>query len=479
VSTRLRSRLVWKQKTAAPVTPAAKGQRSLTKAARDADTATEQPDFDMPVTPHERAVMLLHIGSEIEHALMVQYLYAAYSLNENQATEERSKLVRQWRSVVAEIAREEMGHLATVQNILTLIGGPLCFDRDDFPLVDDDLWPFPFELEQLTRDSVGKYVLAEAPSDEVLTKLGLLKEIEQIKRRLKCDQKLRVNRVGKIYGDILKLFTEGPMVQGPIVGKAPKPYPFVAAADIQADSLPYQVSPGAWGLGYKQILIDTAHDRKTALAALQRVSVQGEGPIEPTDAKLRDKVTSSHFYRFLEIYRQFPEQSDWSPARPVAANPTTNQYIEDPDRRIQGEAEKWAFLANLRYRMLLLYLEHSFCIETPTTHPTHSPRAALVSWTFGEMYNIRSLSEILMSLPLQPSSDKLAGPPFEMPYTLSLPSRDVNRWRTHRDLLLAAIELIDDMLVPGATHGTHGRYLTALRAADRTSLDQINVLIGA
>lgn len=207
--------------------------------------------------------------------------------------------------------------------------------------------------------------------------------------------------------------------------------------------------------------------------------MQGEGPIEPTDAKLRDEVTSSHFYRFLEIYRQFPEQSDWSPAHPVAANPTTNQYVDDPDRRIQGEAEKWAFLANLRYRMLLLYLEHSFYIETPTTHPTHSPQAALVSWTFGEMYNIRSLSEILMSLPLQPSSDKLAGPPFEMPYTLSLPSRDVNRWRTHRDLLLAAIELIDDMLVPGATHGTHGRYLTALRAADRTSLDQINVLIGA
>jgi hypothetical protein len=445
-------------------------------AARAADASTERPDFDTPVAPHERAVMLLHVGSEIEHALMVQYLYAAYSLNEDQATDDHGKLVRQWRSVVAEIAREEMGHLATVQNILTLIGGPLCFERDDYPIVDANLWPFPYELEPLTRDSLAKYVLAEAPSDEVLTRLGLLKEIEQIRRRLHCDQDVRVNRVGKIYGDILKLFTEGPMVQGPIVGAAPEPYPFVPAADIQADSLPYQVSPGAWGLGYQQILIDTAHDRKSALAALTRVSVQGEGPIEPTDANLRDEVTSSHFYRFLEVYRRFPEQSDWSPARRVAVNPTTNQDVKDPDRRIRGAAEPWALLANLRYRMLLLYLEHSFYIETPTTHPTRSPRGALVSWTFGEMYNIRSLSEILMRLPLRPGSDTLAGPPFEMPYTLSLPSRGVNRWRAHRDLLLASIELIDRML---RDPGDHGRYLTALRAADRTALDQIEVLIGA
>lgn len=420
--------------------------------------------------------MLLHVGSEIEHALMVQYLYAAYSLNEEQASEARRALVRRWKSVIAEIAREEMGHLATVQNILTLIGGPLNFEREDYPLIDANLWPFPLQLEPLTKDSLAKYVLAEMPSEEVLVKLGLAREIQQIKHRLHCEEDLRVNRVGKIYGDILRLFTEGPMVQGPIVVGAPKPYPFVPTVDIQADSLPYQVSPGAWGLGYKQILIETASDRASALAALTSVSVQGEGPITASDEDLHKEVQGSHFQRFLDIYREFPEASDWAPARPIATNPSTNPSVHDDSRRIEGEATRWANLANLRYRMLLLYLKHSFQIEAPTAHPTRSPRAALVSWTFGEMYNLRSLSEILMSLPLRPGSTTLAGPPFEMPYSLSLPARSTNRWRAHRDLLVASIELIGEMLVPGQRHE---RYLTALRSADKTALDQIEVLIGA
>ncbi len=407
---------------------------------------------------------------------MVQYLYAAYSLNENQAEDEHRTLVKKWKSVIAEVAREEMGHLATVQNILTLIGGPLCLDREDYPIIDPNLWPFPFELEPLTKDSLAKYVLAEMPSDEVLAKLKLTDEIDQIKRRLNCDHGVLVNRVGLIYGEILKLFTEGPMIQGPIVLGATAPYPFVPAADIQADSLSYQVNPSAWGLGYKQIFIDTAFDRRTALDALTKLSVQGEGPILADDDSIHKEFEGSHFRRFLDIYREFPEQDRWSPARHVATNPTTNQYVSDSARRIKGEAAPWAALANLRYWMLLLYLKHSFYIETPAMHPTRSPRGALVSWAFGEMYNLRTLSEILMNLPLSPGSKTMAGPPFEMPYSLSLPSRSTNRWRAHRDLLIASTELIDEVLVPGHTHE---RYLRALRAADRTAQDQIEVLIGA
>jgi hypothetical protein len=440
----------------------------------------ERPCFDTPVSPHESAVMLLHIGSEIEHALMVQYLYAAYSLNEDQVENAQRDQVRRWKSLIAEIAREEMGHLATVQNILTLIGGPLCFEREDYPLVDPQLWPFPLQLEPLTKTSLGKYVLAEMPSDEVLARLNLTEEIDEIKRRVHCEADVRVNRVGKLYGDILELFKEGPMIQGPFVPGAVEPHPFVATTDIQADSLPYQVSPGAWGLGQKQILIETAFDRNGATKALSLVSIQGEGPISASDDALREEVRGSHFKRFLKIYREFPDEgAGWTPARHVVTNPSTNRDAEAP-RRICGEAEPWAALCNLRYRMLLLYLKHSFYIETPAAHPNHSPRAALVSWAFGEMYNLRSLSEILMSLPLRPGSDTLAGPPFEMPYTLSLPTRSTNRWRAHRDLLTASVVLIDEMLAE-KRHGEppHLRYLKALRTADTTALDQINVLIGA
>ena len=36
------------------------------------------------MTWKDHLVMLLHIGAEIEHSLMVQYLYAAYSLGGEQ-----------------------------------------------------------------------------------------------------------------------------------------------------------------------------------------------------------------------------------------------------------------------------------------------------------------------------------------------------------------------------------------------------------
>ena len=428
------------------------------------------------MAPRERAISLLHLGSEVEHALMVEYLYAAYSLNECQETEHRRSLVKRWRAMILEIAREEMGHLASVQNMLTLIGGPLCFEREDYPIIDPNLWPFPFELEPLTKDSLAKYVLTEAPSDEVLAKLHLTDEIDQIKRRLKRDEALTVNRVGALYGDILELFTAGPMIQGPIV-RGVDVHPFVATVDIQADSLPFQVDPSAWGLGYKEILIEVASDRTSAWDALSKVSIQGEGPLTADDKHLPAEFDKSHFGRFLAIYREFPEQSDWSPARRVATNPSTDPHVSNKlHRLIVGQAAPWAALANLRYRMLLLYLQHSFYVEAPSLHPTRSPRGALVSWIFGEMYNIRSLSEILMGMPLRPDSSLMAGPPFEQPYTLELPPRSANRWRAHRDLLMASIELIDKMLTPGQAQE---RYLRALRSADKTALDQIEVLIGA
>jgi hypothetical protein len=39
-------------------------------------------------TPIEFATLLLRAGAEIEHSLLVQYLYAAYSINEQQDSRE-------------------------------------------------------------------------------------------------------------------------------------------------------------------------------------------------------------------------------------------------------------------------------------------------------------------------------------------------------------------------------------------------------
>src|SRR6476619_1929144 len=125
--------------------------------------APEIPVHDTPLAPRDEAVFLLHTGAEIEHALLVQYLYAAYSLKSPEdVPQEYGAKVKAWRRTLLDIAREEMGHLITVQNLLRLIGGPLNFEREDYPF-RSQLYPFHFRLEPLSRASLAKYILAEMP----------------------------------------------------------------------------------------------------------------------------------------------------------------------------------------------------------------------------------------------------------------------------------------------------------------------------
>ena len=77
---------------AAVTAPAAKGAAVVA-----ALPATVRP-FDLPpeFTWHDYTVFLLHVAAEIEHALMVQYLYAAWSLGGPQVPdrEEDRRMVR-------------------------------------------------------------------------------------------------------------------------------------------------------------------------------------------------------------------------------------------------------------------------------------------------------------------------------------------------------------------------------------------------
>src|SRR5579864_5259504 len=78
----------------------------------------KRPDM----TWRDHLLMLLSFGATVEHCLMVQYLYAAYSLRTDIADKRRRKLVESWRAGILAVAKEEMGHLLTVQNLRRLLG---------------------------------------------------------------------------------------------------------------------------------------------------------------------------------------------------------------------------------------------------------------------------------------------------------------------------------------------------------------------
>jgi ferritin-like protein len=430
--------------------------------------SVEALHLDIAFPARERAIYLLHIGAQVEHALMAQYFYAACSLGGPHLTDQsQQRTAKQWRDVIVKIAREEMGHLATVENLLTLVGGPLMFEREDYP-IPKDLYPFDFELEPLGKKSLGKYVLAEMPAESVVASLGLTKEIEAIRLYVGGDAQkdsLRVHRVGLIYEAVQALF------QGATITQEPPENPdiFVESQDISSDSRLFQARPEEWGLGYSEMLVETAVDRASAKSAIQAIATQGEG------STIAD-LPSSHFGRFLEIYRNFPIEDDWRPARNASRNPTTDPDAPE-DRRITNvESQLWAKLLNIRYRMLLMFLKHSFYIEAPTEKSENSPRGLLISWSFGEMYNLRSIADILMSLPMREGEkEPFAGPPFEMPYTLSLSTRESGRWRQHRDLILASQEYVNRLK---KRKSAHELYLLGMEQANGEALTQITALLG-
>lgn len=116
------------------------------------------PEF----TWRDYTIFLLTVAAQIEHSLMVQYLYSGYSLGGSQVPEARRTQVSAWRQIILGIAKEEMGHLVTVQNVLRFMGAPLALDREDYPW-DCGLAPYPFTLERTTRSSLAKYVVVESP----------------------------------------------------------------------------------------------------------------------------------------------------------------------------------------------------------------------------------------------------------------------------------------------------------------------------
>jgi len=420
-----------------------------------------EPSF----VPRDYLSLLLYIDAEIEHALMDQYLYAAWSLGGPQVPADKVAMVRGWQEVVLGIAKEEMGHLVTVQNILRMIGAPLNLSRDDYPW-DVLFYPFPFKLEPLTLDSLAKYVYAESPAN------WSGKLADEVRTRVHHET-TRPHRVGELFDLMLGLI---------------KDESFIPDSAFRASTYQDQANWDEWGRGYQNgargnfghsnmpntpnVLVMPVRSRTDAIAALTAISEQGEAP------RSDDPNESSHFTRFLNIYKEMSAcaHENWSPSRNMAVNP----WVDPLDSSLAAdthtdksstlithpEARLWALLHNLRYRMLLTYLAHSFTLAGGlVSSGNHAPRGSIINAAFGEMYNLRAITAILQTLPVAPGSDVFAGPPLQMPYTLELPIDEPDKWQLHDDLIEASSRLAEELrpLVAPARRD----YLSTLKSTDR------------
>jgi len=419
---------------------------------------TKRVDIPDGFSARDYAIFLLHVAAEIEHGLLVQYLFAAYSLGGPQVPEAHRPLVARWQATLLGIAREEMGHLVTVQNLLKLIGGPLNLERDDFPW-DIPFYPFPFSLEPLSVGLMARYVCIESPEEWPDVWVARRDEIQKIAFPGGASD---FKRVGQIYDTLKALLGDKTLIADEV---------------FHADTLSFQASFAEYGRGHSQgtrgatkpgdkvpdVLIYTAYSRSTALLALSAVAEQGEA--SHSDAK---DSAPSHFERFMELFLEVEGATDWNPCRPVISNPRAvgdadavpgTNYIGHPKARV------WARLLNLRYRMLLAYIAHSFRISGDHGQAEGLSRGAVLNRAFGEMYNLRTLASILVSMPADdPATDARAAPSFELPYSMNLPVLDRDVWHQHIDLLQASKGLIEQ--VRSTAGSGSDDYLDSLLALD-------------
>lgn len=433
----------------------------------------EQPPAEL--NWHDNLAMLLHTAAEIEHSLMVQYLFTAYTLGGPQVPEDARAPARRWQETILGVAKEEMGHLVTVQNLLTAIGAPLNLNREEYPW-GSDFYPFDFTLRRFSLGTIAAFVCAESAPD------WSGHEADEVKQLAAGATGRTVNSVGILYRKLLEIVDSRHRIPDAI---------------FRHDTVPLQASWDEWGRGYREgtlgredsnvpdvaapdLLILRAWSRTTAHNALWEVGEQGEavGALPGTDPV--DSTEESHFERFLAIYRELSALEKGERdlvARPVAENPTTAAGGEGVSPIRDEQALLWGHLFNVRYRMLLMNLSHAFELaDAPAADGAVTPRGALINRTFAEMYTLRAIAGMLVKLPLGPDSELNAGPPFQMPYTLALPRRERDRWALHIDLIEAAGTLID-ALRQGATD--QGRaYLAALRESDATARRQIDRMLG-
>lgn len=380
------------------------------------------------MSDRDEVIFLLHTAAEIEHSLLAEYLYSAYSLDDTVGTKQA-----EWRGTLLTIAREEMAHLLSVQNLLRALGGPLNFEREDYPF--NVFYPFPFQLEPFSFKSIARYVLAEMPDPSTIPPaLGF--DVAEVKRDAEVTEPGEVvNRVGALFALLTELVDK--LIDQPA---DPSQRP-----DFRLETLGLQASRDE-GWAIDQMILELVRNKAEAKALVERIGSQGEGPGQPAEEG------TSHFRRFFKIYTEIKADPSKAQARVVPVNPTTQvpakgeanpNYIENPLSRA------WADLFNTRYRLLLADLAHILTLSVEDKEQPES-RGQILVWIFNEMNpNLATIAETLATSPrhdppqFKDAEQKVliaAGAPFTLPYTLQLSDQPIDRWRQH-ELLLAEAAL--------------------------------------
>ena len=381
--------------------PAAAGRGKLAEmiAARGGQAAPEAP---FVIEHREALIYMLCEAAELEHGIMCQYLFAAFSLKqraEEGLDPDELDAVLRWRRMISHVATEEMLHLALVHNLLSAIGAAPHLARPNLPApahhypagVNLTLVPFG-------EPALRHFMFLERPEGmELKGAEGIDTAIHEatplMAERDIVPQPQDFATVGHLYRSI----EEGLAHLSEKFGESNL---FVGPPRAQATSETF---------GWPELVPVT--DLASAQAAIDTILEQGEGA--------RGAWQQAHFGQFVQIldeYRQMVAANpDFAPVRPVMFATVRSCEHDETVPRIEDRlTSRCTDLFNVSYEILLQLLERFFA----HTEETDAQLATLADATVALMVGaLKPLGDLITTLPVGASHpDLTAGPSFELFY---------------------------------------------------------------
>jgi Ferritin-like len=386
------------------------------------------PQVQGAATPKEDAVGLLMLAAEIEHALMVQYLYAAQST--------RGVAGR----MVSHIAVQEMGHLVTVQNLLLCLEG---IGQDGIPsrihLGRDELRrsstfnPIPLVLEPISKIALSKFIVAERP-DEIDDE-NLRARVEALEATLN-NSGIDPKPIYALYFAIRWIFQrEDSDADGPSARLGFKKGWHLSDEDFVDSDLtkPFSSEPIEWG-SIPGLVVVPVKGRTSALSALNEITEQGEGAPGSHE---------SHFHDFVSVLDKF--EAGAVAVKPLPRTPYTDFQPAPEDSH--GTKIKnpytilWIRFFDVVYELLLLDIAWGLSLSRNA-----SSRTQIIDVCIDTMNQIiQPLAAHIADKPVDAVDGPKAGPAYglnneDLPNTKSAFSTQYSTVLSQRDALIAKIQ---------------------------------------
>jgi len=265
----------------------------------------EATSYRVRIESREDLAFVLSEASTLEHMIMCEYLFAAFSLKRSEAeglSAPELEKVQTWRGVIETVAIQEMTHLALVNNMLVAIGSSPYFQHSNFPQPSRYFSPnVRLALVPFGEQALRHFLYLERPegmSIEGVPGFEVLGDLNPSELRGGIVPKQQYfSTVGNLYRGIQKGF-------GELVKKYGEEGVFIGAAHTQA-------TEERFGL---PSLIEVK-DLESANRAVEGIVEMGEGA--------RGDWTNAHFGMFLGIFKDFmgtkKSNPSFRPTRPVVA----------------------------------------------------------------------------------------------------------------------------------------------------------------